>query len=129
MAPRTRCLCLRLLLSLLAIVAGISILAAQEVLTNAAIVEMVKARLSEEVIITQIQNSGGNYSLGYKDLLSLKSQGVSDRVLAAMQAKVKGTDAGGQPSAKDGAGTGSPVRVSHSQAAQTENGALAMSPM
>lgn len=97
MDPRSRGLCLSLLLSLLAIVVGISILAAQEVLTNAAIIEMVKARLSDELIITQIQNSGGNYSVGHRDVLSLKSQGVSDRILAAMQAKVKGIDAGGQP--------------------------------
>jgi hypothetical protein len=106
--PRGRNLYSRLAILLLAILAATSILAAQEVLTNAAIVEMVKARLSDEVIIAQIQKSGGNYSLGYKDLLTLKSQGVSDKVLAAMQVKVNGSDAGAQAqSGKVGASAGS----------------------
>jgi len=106
MVPRSRNL--RLNLPVLAIFAAVSILVAQEVLTNTAIVEMAKAHLSDEVIINQIQKSAGSYSLGYKDLLSLKSQGVSDKVLAAMQAKVNGGDAGAQPqSGKVGASVGS----------------------
>jgi hypothetical protein len=58
---------------------------------------MVKSRLGDEVIINQIQNNDANFSLGYRDLISLRSQGVSDKVLAAMQAKTKAVDGGGLP--------------------------------
>jgi hypothetical protein len=113
MVLRSRFLGVGLLFLLSAILAGISTLAAQEVLTNAAIVEMVKARLSDQVIVTQIQDNPGNYSLGHEDLISLKSQGVSDKILAAMQAKVRQASGGSEPqSAMNRAEAGSaPARV------------------
>jgi hypothetical protein len=72
---------LRLFL-LLAVVAS-----AQEALTNEAVAKMVKAGLGEGLIISMIQNQPGKYSLSSDDMVKLKQQGVSDKVLAAMLGK------------------------------------------
>jgi hypothetical protein len=84
-----------LLLSLLALV-GVALaqLRAQgtngeEVLTNEAIVKMVQAHLGVDVIVEQIRNSPGNYSLTTNSLIKLKQQGVPDKIIAGMQAKAK----------------------------------------
>jgi len=57
---------------------------AQEALTNDSIVKMVKGGLGEDLILTMIQNQPGKYSLIADDLVKLKQQGVSERVLASM---------------------------------------------
>ncbi|HYM05605.1 MAG TPA: hypothetical protein VEU11_03525 [Terriglobales bacterium] len=58
--------------------------AAQEPLTNDAIVKMVKGGLGDDVILAMIQNQPGKYSLRPDDLVKLKQQGVSEKVLKAM---------------------------------------------
>ena len=63
---------------------------AQEALTNDSILKMVKAELSEGIIISTIQNQPGRYSLTPDDLIALKRQGVSDDVIKAMVAKGSG---------------------------------------
>ncbi len=63
---------------------------AQEALNNEAVVKMVKAGLSEPLIISMVQNQPGKYSLTADDVVKLKSEGVSDKVLAAMIAKESG---------------------------------------
>jgi hypothetical protein len=60
---------------------------AQEVLTNDAILKMVKGGLGEDLIVTMIQNQPGKYSTTPDDLLKLKQQRVSDKVLNAMVTK------------------------------------------
>jgi hypothetical protein len=62
----------------------------QEVLTNDAIVRMVQAHLGVDVIVEQIRNSPGNYSLNSSSLIILKQQGVPDAVISAMQATKRG---------------------------------------
>ena len=57
---------------------------AQEVLTNDSVVKMVKGGLGEELILTMIRNQPGKYSTGADDLVKLKQQGVSDKVILAM---------------------------------------------
>jgi hypothetical protein len=64
-----------------------SLMIAQESLDNAAIVKMAKAGLGEDVIVSMVQNQPGNYELTPDTLVSLKNDGVSDKVLAAMAAK------------------------------------------
>lgn len=49
------------------------------------VASMAQAGLSEDVIITQINSRGLSRSLTTDDLIALKRQGVSDRVLNAMQ--------------------------------------------
>jgi hypothetical protein len=57
---------------------------AQDVLNNESIVKMVRAGLGEGVIVSMIQSQPGKYSLTADDMVSLKGQGVPDKVLAAM---------------------------------------------
>ena len=61
---------------------------AQEVLTNEAIVKMVKSGLGEELVVSMVESQPGKYSIDPDDLLKLKREGVSETVLAAMVRKV-----------------------------------------
>jgi hypothetical protein len=63
---------------------------AQEALTNDSVVKMLKAGLGESVVIGMIQSQPGKYSLTPDDLVALKGQGVSDKILGAMIAKGSG---------------------------------------
>jgi hypothetical protein len=65
----------------------------QEALTNASIVKMTKAGLGDDLIVSMVQNQPGHYELTPDTLTSLKSQGVSEKVLAAMAAKNSGAPA------------------------------------
>jgi len=66
---------------------------AQEPLTNDSVVKMVKAGLGEGLIVNMIQGQPGKYSLTPDDLVKLKSDGVSDKVMGAMMAKNSGGSA------------------------------------
>ena len=48
------------------------------------VVKLSRAQISEDVVLNYIQNTGTIYSLNPQDIVYLKSQGVSDRVLNAM---------------------------------------------
>lgn len=69
-------------------------LCAQEPLTNDAVVKLVKAGLSEELIVQMIGSQPGNYKLSADDVLSLKNQGVSDKIITAMLNKGAGATPG-----------------------------------
>lgn len=62
----------------------------QDVLTNEAVLKMVKAGLSETVILATVGQKPGNYSTKIDDLIALKQAGVSDKIVAAMAGKVSG---------------------------------------
>ena len=53
--------------------------------TNYDLVEMTRAGLSEELIIGTIQSRGGRFDMSPNGLISLKQNGVSDRVVLAAQ--------------------------------------------
>jgi tetratricopeptide (TPR) repeat protein len=57
---------------------------AAEVLTNETIVTMVKAGFGEELIISKIKISQGQYDLSMNALLKLKNDGVSEKIIQAM---------------------------------------------
>ncbi len=57
---------------------------AAEILTNDTIVEMVKAGLGEELIISKIKISQGRYDLSTDGILKLKKGGVGERIIRAM---------------------------------------------
>jgi hypothetical protein len=61
--------------------------AANAALTNADIVQMQNARLSEEVILSKIGNSTTNFNTGTQDLIRLKEAGVNDNIINAMVQK------------------------------------------
>ncbi|MCC6486015.1 MAG: hypothetical protein IT364_00815 [Candidatus Hydrogenedentes bacterium] len=71
----------------------------QTILTNEAVLKMVRAGLADEVVVGAIAQHEGRFSLSPDDLIALKAAGVSDRVIAAMLQK-------NSPGA--GSGTGSP---------------------
>jgi len=56
----------------------------QEALTNDAIVKMVKAGLSANVIVSMVKTQPAKYTLSPDDLIALKSAGVPDIVVGAM---------------------------------------------
>jgi hypothetical protein len=70
---------------------------------NDDIVRMAKAGLGDDVLVQTIQLQPGRYDVTPDDLIALKSAGLSDRVLAAMQAH-------GAPGAAHGSAPGDPER-------------------
>ena len=56
-------------------------------LTNTDIVQMQRAGLSEEVILSKISSSPADFRTGTQDLIGLKDAGVSDAVINAMVQK------------------------------------------
>jgi len=63
-----------------------SVLVAQD-MNNATVVKMVKAKLSDDVIVTTINASAGTYDTSPNGLIALKQAGASDKVIAAIVAK------------------------------------------
>ena len=57
---------------------------AQETLTNAKIIDMVKIGLSQPLIIAKIKASKGNYDTSTTAIKQLKDEGVSDALILAM---------------------------------------------
>ncbi len=57
------------------------------VLTNADIVHMQKAGLSDEITLRTISSSPANFDIGAQDLIRLKEAGVSEKVINAMVQK------------------------------------------
>jgi len=70
---------------------------AQEVLTNDSVVQMIKAGLPESVVIAKIRSTATKFDLRTESLVTLKKNGVSDKVLEAMMAP--GSAASGAPAA------------------------------
>jgi hypothetical protein len=75
--------------SLLALVflAACALLTAQQALNNDAIVKLVKAGLSDDLILSTIGAQAGTYDTSTDALIALKGAGVSDKVVAAIVAK------------------------------------------
>ena len=63
------------------------ILVAQQALNNDSIIKMVKAQLSDDVIVTTINASPGAYDTSPDGLIALKQAGVSNKVIDALVAK------------------------------------------
>lgn len=60
---------------------------AQQALNNDSIVKMVKAGISDTVIVATIRSQPAHFSLSVNDLIALKQAGIDDKVMAAMIAK------------------------------------------
>ncbi len=48
------------------------------------VLKLSKAQVSDDIVVNYIQNSGTVYNLSSQDILYLRNQGVSDRVIGAM---------------------------------------------
>jgi hypothetical protein len=64
---------------------------AAEILTNEAILRLVKAGLGDEVILGMVSSQQGKYSVDTDSVIALKQAGVSDRVIASMMTKASNT--------------------------------------
>ena len=85
-------------------------LVAQKPLTNDSIVKMVKAGLSDDVIVTTINASPGAYDTTPDGLIALKQAGVSDKVIAAIVARSPASAPGSAaPSAPDTSAPAAPL--------------------
>ncbi len=75
--------------SLLAVLAlaACSFLAAQQVMNNDSVIKLVKAGLSDDLIVTTINSSPGAYDTSTDGIIALKTAGASDKVIAALIAK------------------------------------------
>jgi uncharacterized protein YcfJ len=58
--------------------------ARQMTVTN--VVEMAQSHVSDDIIINQIHSTGSAFQLSSQDVIYLRQQGVSERVIGAMQA-------------------------------------------
>jgi hypothetical protein len=84
---------------------------AQQILDNDAILKLVKAGVSESIILTIVRNQPGKYSLAADDVIGLKNAGVPDPIVAAM---IEQSGAPGrQHLPSSDAKTGAPVAASH----------------
>jgi len=63
---------------------------AQEALTNESVIKLVKAGLSQDLIVTTINTSPGKFDTSANGLIALKKAGASDNVLAAIVLKASG---------------------------------------
>jgi hypothetical protein len=64
-----------------------SFVLAQQTMNNDVVIRMVKAGLADDVIVTTINASPGNYDITANGLIALKQAGVGDKVIAAIVAK------------------------------------------
>ncbi len=65
----------------------ISASAQQSSNNNDSVVKMVKAGMSDDIVISTIDSQPAHFALDSTDLIALKQAGVSDKVMAAMIAK------------------------------------------
>ena len=80
--------------SLLAVLflAFCSPLVAQQSLNNDGVIKLVKAGLSDDLVISTINSQAGTYDTSPDGLIGLKKANVSDAVVAAILKKASGTD-------------------------------------
>jgi hypothetical protein len=71
----------------LLLLAACSFLAAQQVMNNDSVIKLVKAGLSDDLIVTTINSSPGAYDTSTDGIIALKTAGASDKVVAAIIAK------------------------------------------
>ena len=64
-----------------------SLLVGQQTLNNDAVIKLVKARLSDDLIVATINAQPGNYDTSTEGLIALKRAGVSDKVVVAILKK------------------------------------------
>jgi len=88
---------IRLSLVLLLLV-GLSVGRAAAATTASQLVELMKAGLSDEILIALIQTDGSTFQLSAADILALHKQGLSNTVIRAMQETARKTPADRDPS-------------------------------
>ena len=70
-----------------ALVVFAPLLIAQSAMNNDSVIKLCKSGISDDVIVTTINSSVGDYKTSADDLVALKSAGASDKVIAAVVSK------------------------------------------
>jgi hypothetical protein len=73
------------------------LLAAQQAMNNDIVIKLVKAGLSDDLIVSTIAASQGAYDTTAEGLIALKTAGVSDKVVGAIVMKASGATPAGNP--------------------------------
>jgi hypothetical protein len=81
-----------------------SLLVAQQSLNNDSVIKLVKAGLSEDLIVSTINASPGTYNTSADGLIALKSAGASDKVVSAIVMKASGVTPAAGPVALGASG-------------------------
>jgi tetratricopeptide (TPR) repeat protein len=97
-----------LLVPVILLFLGVIALAA-EILTNDTIVTMVKAGLGQDLILSRIRTSPGQFDLSTSAILKLKSEGVSEKIIQAM---IESSAKPGTAEPKVAPGVGAPPALS-----------------
>ncbi len=63
---------------------------AQQAMNNEGVTKLIKAGMSDDIIVSSINSSPGNYDTSADALIALKTAGASDKVIAAILAKASG---------------------------------------
>jgi hypothetical protein len=96
---------------------------AQETLTNESIVSMVKAGLSEAVVLARIRSGPANFDTSTNSLVALKKAGVSDKVIEAMVSAPKSGGTAAAPAAPAAPAPPPPAAASQSAPAPSVSAA------
>lgn len=86
-------------------------LVAQQAMNNDAVIKLVKAGLSDDVIVSTINASPGTYDTSTNGLIALKTAGVSDKVIAAIVVRAAAPPAPAVASSPAPAATGRPAGI------------------
>lgn len=81
---------MRRILTTIAVLCICSWLPAQQAMNNDSVIKLVKAGLSEDLIVSTINGSPAAYDTSADGLIALKSAGASDKVVAAIVARAAG---------------------------------------
>lgn len=73
------------------------LLLAQQAMNNDSVIKLVKAGLSDDLIVTTINSSPGNYDTSANGLIALKKAGASDKIVAAIVVKASGASTAAPP--------------------------------
>ncbi len=88
------------------------------VMNNQDVVQMVRAKISDDVVVAKIKQSKTKFDTSVQGLVTLKQAGVSDGVISVMMsAGTNQPEAGGKPAAANSAASGAKVRASGRPAA------------
>jgi hypothetical protein len=84
---------MRKILLTLGLVVLCPILIAQQALNNDGVIKLIKAGLSDDLIVSTINGSPGSYNTSADGIIALKQAGASDKVIAAIVLKSSGASA------------------------------------
>lgn len=90
---------MRTILTTITLLVFSQLASAQQALNNDSVTKLVKAGLSDDVIVTTINASPGTYDTSANGLISLKSAGASDKVISAIVVKNSSPAPAAQPAA------------------------------